>query len=130
MPTPFKFTTAFSNDRKNKGRYIAIWASLKDKSLAKLIDPLVKLMDSWFICDLSGTPRATPVKELREVLESKGIASVNDYSSLEEVLNAAKQVAKPNDEIVVFGSFFTVAKAYEALGLQAVTLVEYGLHHE
>jgi len=89
-------------------RSFAVFSMLQDKDIVGPIAPLAKLVDEWCIAPLS-IPRAAPQKALEEALQANGVNSINDYSSISLAHQAACQMAKPGDTIVIFGSFYTVA---------------------
>lgn len=114
---------------KNKKRY-AIWSSLSDKSLNAIVSPLVSHIDEWFVGEIEGNPRATKLDDLRQVLEMNNVKSIHAFKTIEEAMLKAKERATKEDESIVFGSFFTVAKGYVASGLGSITQVKNGLFYD
>ncbi|MGB5854328.1 MAG: bifunctional tetrahydrofolate synthase/dihydrofolate synthase, partial [Oceanisphaera sp.] len=64
--------------------------------------PLHGLVDDWYLASLNG-PRGASANELSQWQEGACFSSVAD------ALAAAYANAKPQDVIIAFGSFFTVA---------------------
>lgn len=107
----------------------AVWASLADKSLTQMIESLCQCIDVWYVADLSPVPRAASLQTLIDTLKAQGIEKIHSFDTVEKAFLEAKQEASTEDEIVVFGSFFTVAQAYQAAQLENMTRVNNGLFY-
>lgn len=95
------------NNRKNKGRWLAVFSMLADKEISASIQPLSSLMDEWFIADLK-TPRAANCATLIHALNENGIDdAIQIHDTILDAYQAA--IAKSEDVIVVFGSFYVIA---------------------
>lgn len=96
--------------------FVVVFAAMQDKDLAGLLEPLAPLVKCWLCTELP-VPRALPASE--------AAAHINLHYAPEQVLefrqiNAAleKALSDPSFEdcqILIFGSFFTVAGALEVL---------------
>ena len=91
----------------------AVFGAMSDKDIAAMIRALGDRIDHWLMTDLSG-PRAAPAHELVQQLDQAGIAPgpshlIETFPQPREALASALERADPNDRIVVFGSFLTVA---------------------
>lgn len=117
-------------DREKKGRYWAVWSSLADKCHMALIAPLKEIIDKWVVCCVDGTSRAVSEKMLVKILKDQGITAVNSFKAVEAAIAFASEEASQEDEIVVFGSFFTVGQAYRALKQDFITVANFGLYSE
>jgi dihydrofolate synthase/folylpolyglutamate synthase len=103
--------------RKPKGRRIAVFGLLSDKDLLGVITPLLPLVDEWAVAPLP-TTRSRSASELSTVLLEQG-QSVETYESIDDALDSTAADATENDEIIVFGSFYSVADALGWLHSQA-----------
>ena len=65
-----------------------------------------------------GEPRGADGAALQQVLSDIGEGSSASYATVTEAIAAVQQRAQPGDRIVIFGSFFTVAEAMVASGIQ------------
>lgn len=88
----------------------AVMGVLQDKDIRGIFKAVLWEFDEWYLTDL-GEERGASAAELAQVLQGldPGI-SHNCYSQVEQAYAAAQQVTGPNDRIVVFGSFYTVAR--------------------
>lgn len=91
-------------------RIIAIMAVMADKDYAAIIETLAPLVDQWLFCDLPEVPRSAAANALLESAKAFG-RSGQCCDSVEAGLQAALALAGPGDQILVVGSFFTVAAA-------------------
>jgi dihydrofolate synthase/folylpolyglutamate synthase len=60
------------------------------------------------------SPRSRPAGELQATLQGRG-ASVEAYDNVAAALEGQCALATPDDEILLFGSFFCVAEALQWL---------------
>ena len=96
---------------ERRGRRLAVFAMLKDKDIAAVLAALRDDIDEWLIAPLSG-PRGADVGMLRRAFQQAAIEQpVSTFTDVEEAYAAALERAQPDDKIVVFGSFYTVAGA-------------------
>ncbi len=81
---------------------------LKDKSVAETLSPLAALSGEWYCASLPGA-RGNPAQALYSALPVEAQQSAICFDNVTQAFNAAKEKAEPNDIILVFGSFLTVA---------------------
>ncbi len=94
----------------------AVFGMLRDKDIAGVITAMRGRVDRWLAATLPG-PRGASAAELAAALRDAGVAGpVEEFPSPAEALAAAQGRAGPDDRIVVFGSFLTVADALSVLG--------------
>lgn len=99
------------------GKRLAVFGLLADKDLDGVITPLLPAIKSWAVAPLP-TPRSRPVTELQQALQNLG-ALVASYGSVAAALEAQCVQADAEDEILVFGSFYSVAEALEWIARHA-----------
>jgi len=105
----------------------AVFGMLSDKDIAAVVKHMAPRIDHWFCAGLPGTRGLTAEQLAAKVKESiaghqqtsEPEVAVSACSSVAEALAAAHKVSKPDDRIVVFGSFLTVAGALQASGRSA-----------
>jgi dihydrofolate synthase/folylpolyglutamate synthase len=108
------------------GATMAVFGIMADKDLAGVLAPLLSRISRWFVVELPGD-RAAPAAALAQeiVTQAGGVGAllpgadhhsggnaqvaISTHPSPRAGLAAARQVAGPDDRIVVFGSFLTVA---------------------
>ncbi|HCL15663.1 MAG TPA: bifunctional tetrahydrofolate synthase/dihydrofolate synthase [Pseudomonas sp.] len=98
------------------GTRLAVFGLLADKDLAGVLDALVPSISDWAVAPLP-TPRTQSATQLAQALLERG-ASVSEYATIEQALDAQCARAESVDEILVFGSFYCVAAALEWLEQQ------------
>jgi dihydrofolate synthase/folylpolyglutamate synthase len=92
-------------------RTFAVFAMLADKDIGGVIDAVKGRIDRWYV-SATESDRAAPAAEVARLLAERGAAdATRTFASVAEALVAARGDAGPNDRIVVFGSFTTVAEA-------------------
>lgn len=99
-------------------RNVAVFASLADKDLAGIVQPLASLFSVWLVVDLrADSPRAAlPEAQaafLQEHLDRSVRVEVS--GSMAETLIKADRMAGVSGRVLVFGSFFTVAAALRGM---------------
>jgi dihydrofolate synthase / folylpolyglutamate synthase len=89
----------------------AVFAMLKDKDIAAVVNALKHRIDRWYLAPLPGA-RGIDLTSLASALTTAGIkdAQIQRFASVNEAYAAARKTAEEADRIVVFGSFLTVAQ--------------------
>jgi len=88
---------------------LAVFAMLKDKDIAGVVDAVKTSVTQWFIASTAG-PRAAGTAQLAAALAGAGVTvPVNPCGDIAAAWHAACDTAAEDDKIVVFGSFLTVA---------------------
>lgn len=93
----------------------AVVGMLADKDMAGALAPLKGRVDHWHVASLGGL-RGTQAEHLAEVIRDQALGGdIRCYGTPVEAMQAARDAAAESDRIVVFGSFYTVAGALQAL---------------
>ncbi len=114
---------SLANNLKNnsdKGRTLGVFAMLADKDIEQVVNALLPYISMWYLAD-SHNARGATAQDLTKYLQpqaNNGLTKV--FHSVAEALDAACIEADKNDRIIVFGSFYTVADAIDALNIQGV----------
>jgi len=107
------------------GRRLAVFGLLADKDLDGVVAPLLDNVQAWAVAPLD-TSRSRPAAELQVALQNLG-APVASYASVTAALEAQCAVATPDDEILLFGSFYCVAEALEWLARRSTEEAAHGI---
>lgn len=95
-----------------KGKRRAVVGMLKDKDMAGSLAELDGLIDHWFLASLTG-PRAATAEQLVAALgDGQGPAAT--FDGVSAAYWAALAASSPDDMVIVFGSFYTVADVLAA----------------
>ena len=95
-----------------KGKRRAVVGMLKDKDMAGSLAELDGLIDQWFLASLTG-PRAATAEQLAAAL-GDGQGSAATFDGVSAAYGAAMAASSPDDMVIVFGSFYTVADVLAA----------------
>jgi dihydrofolate synthase/folylpolyglutamate synthase len=88
-----------------------VFAVLGDKDIGGVIDAMRGRIDRWYVAS-SVSDRAAPTARVAEALAQRGLAqATRSFDTVASAFETARREAGPNDRIVVFGSFTTVAEA-------------------
>jgi dihydrofolate synthase/folylpolyglutamate synthase len=93
------------------GNTIAVFAMLADKDIGGVVDAIGHRIDRWHVA-AAQAERAASAADVAAILAQKGLGkATRTFASVDSALSAARREAGPNDRILVFGSFYTVAEA-------------------
>jgi dihydrofolate synthase/folylpolyglutamate synthase len=92
------------------GKTFAIVAMMSDKDCSASLANVVHLVDEWYLLELKNISRAASIAVLTETLLSLN-AQVAHSGDIKTLIDQLLEKAQPQDRILVFGSFFTVAAA-------------------
>lgn len=95
-------------------RTLVVYAGLADKDSLGVMKALDHFVDVWFLAGLN-VPRGLSGTALADRLSVHLEGRYQLSATVEEALEAACAIANPDDRIVVFGSFYTVAQARQII---------------
>jgi len=100
-------------------RTFAVFAMLKDKDIAGVARALGARIAHWLVAPLPGE-RGAGAEQMRAALAQAGLrAPVEMHPSVASAFAAARELAGPDDRIVIFGSFLTVGAVLAGLNRPA-----------
>ena len=104
----------FLDDRPIAGRTLGVFAMLRDKPTAAVVERLRGVIGHWYIAELH-EDRALPGAELVKVILARVKVSVRSWGSPQEAFHGAREDAQPADRIVVFGSAYLAGAILQLL---------------
>ena len=99
--------------RQNKQQVFAVTAMLADKDIKSTLQTMLTCVDHWYVGSLD-VPRGANHEIMTNALKDLGKDS-NSFDNITDAYRMAVDNANNNDMILVFGSFFTVAKIKQSL---------------
>ncbi|HEY4999016.1 MAG TPA: bifunctional folylpolyglutamate synthase/dihydrofolate synthase, partial [Usitatibacter sp.] len=91
-----------------------VFAMLADKDIGGVVDAMRGRIDRWFV-SAANADRAAPAAKVAEILAQRGLGdATRTFASVPAALDVARREAGPDDRIIVFGSFHTVAEALQS----------------
>jgi dihydrofolate synthase/folylpolyglutamate synthase len=91
------------------GRTFAVFGMLADKDLEAVSAAMMGAVDRWFACSLPG-PRGASAERLRAAIgRTNAGAEIETWPDPAAAYSRAKEAARDDDRIIVFGSFYTVS---------------------
>jgi len=92
-------------------RSLGVFAILADKDADGVIAAMRDRIDAWYV-SAAQAERAASAAQVADALRKQGLGDrVRTFATVGAALEAARRDAGPDDRIVVFGSFYTVAEA-------------------
>jgi dihydrofolate synthase/folylpolyglutamate synthase len=110
-PQATRYLASYLKQVKKQANYQNIYAvvsMLSDKDISASLQPLKDDVDFWYTGALS-VPRAATLKTMASKL-ALFTQTANCFDNVDEAFKMANKQASKTDLILVFGSFFTVAK--------------------
>lgn len=112
-PHAAEYLARWLENRAITGQRYAVFGALADKDVQGVITAITKQVADWAIAPLP-SPRSYQTADLEQIFATNH-AYARSYESIVCALEAQLNKASEADEIVVFGSFFTVTQALEFL---------------
>ena len=94
------------------GRTLAVVGVLGDKDIEGIAAALAPCIDDWIVAGLAGA-RTLPVEQVAQRLQHGGARILATAPSVAEACSLAAARAAPQDRVIAFGSFLTVAAALD-----------------
>lgn len=106
---------------RSGGRIRAVYGALADKDVEGVVREMKAVVDEWYLVGLD-CPRGLSSDELSHRCgEPLSGAVQSAYPSVEAAMERIREEADSRDLVIVFGSFFTVADARLALGVESAS---------
>lgn len=118
-PQAAAYVASWLRQRPLQGKRLAVFGALADKDVDGVLAAMQGVFDCWHVAALP-SPRSFSLTELQQHLQQSGESHVA-HDCIREALLACLDSSTPDDEILVFGSFFTVAQVLEFLQEQAAS---------
>ncbi len=99
----------YINTTPCKGRRIAVFSAMRDKDIPSMIEQAATSFDAWFLADQPGNSRAAPAADIAGLLRARGVSQLSCSKNLKQAMARVRQVVRPGDSVIVFGSFYTLA---------------------
>lgn len=106
----------------------AVFSVLDDKDASPMVQRIAPYVDQWYTADLQ-IPRSSNDKKLRSLLQDNQVEAscIHLYDSIEKsvqacLLQSGSETRPDKPDLLVWGSFFTVAQVYYALNALAIEL--------
>lgn len=110
-PQATRYLSSYLKQVKDQANYrniYAVVAMLGDKDISASVESLKDNVDSWYTGALSVPRAATTEKMVSNI--ALFTDAINSFDNIEQAFKMANEQADMTDLIIVFGSFFTVAK--------------------
>ncbi|QKI88860.1 bifunctional tetrahydrofolate synthase/dihydrofolate synthase [Thiomicrorhabdus xiamenensis] len=114
--------------KQGLGGLKAVFSVLDDKDASPMVQRISPYIEQWYTADLQ-IPRSSSEKKLQNLLQDNHVEAscIHVYASIEKSVQAClsqsgsdSRSETPN--LLVWGSFFTVAQVYQALNALAIEL--------
>lgn len=103
------------------GSLHALFSVMADKDIAGIVAPLRHLVGHWHLAALPHVARAAKPADIVDVVQNDESDSVpvRTYNDVAAAMAGALQQMQPEDTLLVFGSFFTVAEVLALIEARA-----------
>ena len=100
----------FISTSKKNGKVYAVFSILENKDIEQVLMPFIDIVDEWFVSEIND-PRAQKIDVITDTLKkyNKQVI-INKFDSLIEAYNSVSKKSDLNDNIIIYGSFFTVGE--------------------
>ncbi|SEQ20861.1 dihydrofolate synthase / folylpolyglutamate synthase [Ectothiorhodospira magna] len=92
-----------------RGRTLAVMGVMADKDVDGILHPLLEIIHGWYVAS-PAIDRALAASVLADRVAALTRQPVQSHESVDRACRAALAAAGPEDRVIVFGSFFTVAE--------------------
>ena len=98
------------------GQTLAVFSMLADKDIAGVIAILKPYIGHWYAASIDvGGPRGSNAETIAQHLAAAGVSAITPCASVAAAVAAAREAATVDDKILIFGSFYTVSEAMQAM---------------
>lgn len=104
----------FIKCKEYKGDIHAVFSILDDKDLSKVTEPFLEFVNFWYIAPLN-IDRSEKIECLSEFFNRHSKYQCSEHKSIESAFAKTRQLAKKEDLVICFGSFYVVEACLEGL---------------
>ncbi|MCQ8117793.1 bifunctional tetrahydrofolate synthase/dihydrofolate synthase [Methylomonas rosea] len=91
-------------------RIHAVFAMMRDKDIAGVLNMMRDKVTTWYLAPLVN-PRAASADMLETIFQQQGLDNVRSgFADFTEAFHAARQTARQDELLLIFGSFFLVSE--------------------
>ena len=101
----------FFRTTKQGGKVYAVFSILKSKDIKEVLLPFVDIVDEWFVSEINdaGTQKIEVIVSSLKTYNKKVV--INKFYTLNQAYKNAYKKCDLNDNIIIYGSFFTVSES-------------------
>jgi len=101
----------FFRTTKQGGKVYAVFSILKSKDIKEVLLPFVDVVDEWFVSEINdaGTQKIEVIVSSLKTYNKKVV--INKFYTLNQAYKNAYKKCDLNDNIIIYGSFFTVSES-------------------
>ena len=101
----------FFRTTKQGGKVYAVFSILKSKDIKEVLLPFVDIVDEWFVSEINdaGTQKIEVIVSSLKTYNKKVV--INKFYTINQAYKNAYKKCDLNDNIIIYGSFFTVSES-------------------
>ena len=105
----------FFRTTKQGGKVYAVFSILKSKDIKEVLLPFVDIVDEWFVSEINdaGTQKIEVIVSSLKTYNKKVV--INKFYTLNQAYKNAYKKCDLNDNIIIYGSFFTVSESMHGI---------------
>jgi dihydrofolate synthase/folylpolyglutamate synthase len=101
----------FISKSKLSGKVYAVFSILEHKDIEEVLMPFIDIVDEWFVSEINES-RTQKIEVITASLKKyNNQAVINKFDNLKQAYNNACKKCSLNDNIIIYGSFFTVSES-------------------
>ena len=105
----------FISTSKRSGKVYAVFSILENKNIKQVLMPFIDIVDEWFVSEVNDS-RAQKIDVITATLKkfNKQVV-INKFDTLNQAYKNACKKCSLNDNIIIYGSFFTVSEIMDGV---------------
>ena len=105
----------FISTSKRAGKVYAVFSILENKDIKKVLMPFINIVDEWFVSEINDS-KAQKIDIIITTLKkyNKKVV-INKFNNLNQAYKNAYKKCNLNDNIIIYGSFFTVSESMDGV---------------
>ena len=105
----------FISTSKRDGKVYAVFSILENKDIKKVLMPFINIVDEWFVSEINDS-KAQKIDIIITTLKkyNKKVV-INKFNNLNQAYKNAYKKCNLNDNIIIYGSFFTVSESMHGI---------------
>ena len=101
------------SEKKLTGKTIAVFSIMADKDIQAVVEPLMDIVDEWYITKIQSERSASMEQIEKDLLAKKNKINVYKFDSISLAYQEALNKSQVDDNILMFGSFFVNSEVFQ-----------------
>ena len=105
----------FFRTTKKSGNIYAVFSILESKDIQQVLLPFIDIVDEWFVSEINDSGAQNIGAIISSLKKYNKKVTINKFDTINMAYKNAYKKCDLNDNIIIYGSFFTVSESMDGV---------------